>query len=686
MSKEQVYEQVNSFVNERVGKSKLYEIKFYVDNETAKDRSNFTQWVFNNDTSLKNKEINKVIDLCYGSGNLTSHILFESKINTANLILNDKNAQDRNNDIPIGIKTDNDFLNAELFNDRYDLIIFNPQVGGKDTYADGAVEFEKITPIIYDGAIEDYFREQGIESTVITVNVNEDKKSIFIRSETLSKAKMKSLFQEIKVFNYYDVFYQSKESKVEGQETNIVKFRKTLNKISKEDSIIIFLGEENIYNSLFLDYSQASIYLADEGKQLYILSKEKNEKKCYEYKDNDFIENEKCQKTQENEEEDLEIQKLVNELNSLNLNDNDKSSLLCSENYNSEQPKFSNVKHGNLDFPHKNLLLKGVPGTGKSHIIEEIINKDLKLKENPTNVCRINIHSASSNADLMQGIGINSNGGNIEYKEKQGLIYNHIKKALFSPNQPFVLVLEEIQENSLNELIGDLIYLIEEKKRVTVDTEKFEDGQEYEYQAFIEEILEDEDNKHYIEIPYLVDTSTSYRKMVLPSNLYIFCTSNYRDDKKVIEDNLLRRFDVVEIYPKYYNESWKNEKDKLVFKAKDVSEFLEWLNSKILEKFDSEIHPDRYLVGHANWLDITEDDTEKNKKLFYTALLKVIVEFKEIREVDFNTYTEEILKEVFTDSELSDRIKSYIEDCDFKYTSYKEMVEKLQKKIYGFLK
>jgi len=119
------------------------------------------------------------------------------------------------------------------------------------------------------------------------------------------------------------------------------------------------------------------------------------------------------------------------------------------------QHTFSSESMGKLDFPYKNLLLKGVPGTGKSKTIENIINDDLGLGDKPQNICRINIHSASSNADLMQGIGINSNDGNIEYKEKQGLIYNHIKKALFAPNQPFVLVLEEIQENSLNELIGD---------------------------------------------------------------------------------------------------------------------------------------------------------------------------------------------------------------------------------------
>jgi len=356
--------------------------------------------------------------------------------------------------------------------------------------------------------------------------------------------------------------------------------------------------------------------------------------------------------------------------------------LLLNPSKNKLNLIFSTQEKGKLNFPHKNLLLKGVPGTGKSHTLEKIIENDLKLKNNPKNICRINIHSASSNADLMQGIGINSNNGQIEYKEKQGLIYNHIKKALFTPNQPFVLILEEIQENSLNELIGDLIYLIEEKKRVTVDVTKFENDKEYDYQEFIEKVLEDDKNNHSIEIPFLVDTSTNYRKMVLPSNLYLFCTSNYRDDKKVIEDNLLRRFDVVEIYPQYQDELGED-----VFKSKEVSNFLSELNELIEKQFEVETHPDRYLVGHANWLAIGDEENEKNKKLFYTALLKVLVEFKEIREVDFNTYVEPILSELFEDEEnLYPTIKKYLDECKFEYISYKEMVEKLQKEIYSFLK
>ncbi|WP_373032691.1 translation initiation factor IF-2 N-terminal domain-containing protein, partial [Sulfurovum sp.] len=94
--------------------------------------------------------------------------------------------------------------------------------------------------------------------------------------------------------------------------------------------------------------------------------------------------------------------------------------------------KFTTESKGiTYTFLYKNILLKGVPGTGKSRTLKKIIDDQLNLKEHyDTNVLRINIHAASSNADLMQGIGISSNNdGHIEYKEKQGLILELIERA-----------------------------------------------------------------------------------------------------------------------------------------------------------------------------------------------------------------------------------------------------------------
>ena len=808
MISQNVYSQIDTFVNKREGKSKRHEIRFYVDTETAQDKASFISFLSKRNEIIESKKHYKTIDLCYGSGNLTAHIFGDTDIGYSELYLNDLNMDDRNNNIKIGTKLDYDFLDASKFTTKYDLIVFNPQIGGKDTYSKGLVEFEKINSIIYDGSFEDYLSSNGIDIGLLSISIDEKEKSILIHSDNMTKSDMIEKFKNIKIFNYYDVFFQSKETKMEGEYSNIVQFRKTLEKISHENTIIIFYGEMNYYHYLFADFTNIRLYLQDSTKQFFVLSKDKVEKKCYEKIENEFIENENCEIEKNTDHEDLDIGELMKELennevgksfdgvlkpeskiievesyeeqfkewwygNTKVLNSNGelldkktknayfnglkrfsnefslnifledsiekleelKESLKSDgvnyeynkkEGYNpsnglkqyikfingesngndmdSEQTsinkeensflKFTNQKDGNIEFSHKNILLKGVPGTGKSKTIDNIIFDEDKLdmKNLSDNILRINIHSGSSNSDLMQGISISTteDNENVLYKEKQGAILNHIFKAIYKPKQSFVLILEEIQENSLNELIGDLIYLIEDKKRTTVDLD-IEDDTEISYDDLFNKIDEkykiDSKDLHKVELPSLVENNQNNIKMIVPNNLFIFCTSNYRDDKKVIEDNLLRRFDVIEIYPKNREELGHNENGEYIFKSQDVSDFLEKLNDQILKHFKDETHPDRYMIGHANWLDIKDEDNDEVKNAFYKALLKVIIEFKEIREIDFDSDVKAILEKVFTKNEkISERVNKYLnifyKDDKFKLESYKNLVDILQREVY----
>jgi len=328
--------------------------------------------------------------------------------------------------------------------------------------------------------------------------------------------------------------------------------------------------------------------------------------------------------------------------------------------------KFSNDNTiGKLGFDYKNILLKGVPGTGKSKTIDNIIKKELELENHyDTNVLRINIHSASSNADLMQGIAINSNSnGQIEYKEKQGLVLELIERATFNPNQPFVLVLEEIQENSLNELIGDLIYLIEDSKRAKGYNA---DNEPYTYSDLIDEIMKQNNDIDSVKLPSLISKQEKIKRMIIPHNLFIFCTSNYRDDRKVIEDNLLRRFEVIEIYPKYKEDIGDD------FKNDEVSKFLKELNESIVKvcSDNGEIHPDRFMIGHSIWLNV------KDKKAFSRALLKVITEFKDVKDMHFDDF-KKIIKEIKIFG-----LTISIENAG----SYEVLINILQNDCYDFLK
>lgn len=469
--------------------------------------------------------------------------------------------------------------------------------------------------------------------------------------------------KDIKLFNYNDVFYQSKESKIEGAETNIVKFRQTLQKISKPNTVVIFFGEQKHYELLFADYTYIRQYLESSGKQLFVLGKHIESKQCFEKIEGTFIENEDCIIKKASQDQEVDFSALINEMSSITV-DEGITGIFKSGNTTSKKESnhqdgktFSSNQKENakLDFTYKNILFKGVPGTGKSRAVNNIITKELGLSKNDENVLRINIHSASSNSDLMQGIGISSDGGQIHYGEKQGLILDLIKRATFAPNQPFVLVLEEIQENSLNELIGDLIYLIEDDKRAKI----IADDKEYiSYENLVEHITKDE-KVDYVQIPFLVSSHTEYRKMIIPSNLYIFCTSNYRDDKKIIEDNLLRRFEVIEIYPK---SSVANTY---------IEEFFKSLNKVIVDVMSDEIHPDRFQIGHAIFQKVANEDD------FYRVLLKVVTEFKDIKEIDFDEFKKILQKTNFPDDADEDLKNS---------KNYFELINKLQDKInYNFL-
>lgn len=608
MDKYSILDSINSFLEikkENESKANKY---YYVDSNEAKQKANFIKYLIDNNSIIKDKfnTIKNIFDLSFGSGSLTSHIILDNDINYNRIILNDKYIEDCN--IDLKNKLDNcEIKNIDFFNE-----------------------------------------EKFIENSV-----------------------------DLLIFNPTHGGRPSKKDYTAKENQNFQALNKTIKKILKNNAIVVFRGSEDDFNKLyFSNFKYQQIFIDNDYLFItYDISKIK--KDCYEYTDNKFIENKLCKKAIKNNENCSSISDILDDMNTVN-SDEQNDGIFNNENKEVEEmekevikkEKFSNEKKGNLVFPYKNILFKGVPGTGKSRAIDTIIEKKLNIKNEKKNILRINIHSASSNSDLMQGIGISTSlNGTIKYSEKQGLILDIIKRATFNPNQPFVLILEEIQENSLNELIGDLIYLIEDDKRA----KKIKaDNQEYSYKDLVNKLIEEDSGISYIEIPYLVDDSTDYKKMILPNNLFIFCTSNYRDDKKVIEDNLLRRFEVIEIYPKNQEEMGKDEKEEYYFKSKEVSDFLESLNLSILDEMDKqhETHPDRFIIGHSIWKDVIDETT------FYKAFSKLITEFKDIREIEFSTF-KDIIKNIsmpYVEIEI-ENIKSYF-----------NLIKDIQAKIdYGFI-
>ena len=75
----------------------------------------------------------------------------------------------------------------------------------------------------------------------------------------------------------------------------------------------------------------------------------------------------------------------------------------------------------------------------------------------------------------------------------------------------------------------------------------------------------------------------------------------------------------------------------------------------------NETHPDHFLIGHAIWMDVTDT------KSFARALNKLVVDFKDLKEIEWN-----IFKEVLEDTPLG----------DINETSYFELIKNLQDYFY----
>ena len=312
IDKQEIYKQLDSFNNtpsnpNDKGSKSISESYLYVSNEIAQDRANYF------DKVVKNKKFDSIIDLTFGSGTLTSHIVLDNDLEYKKLTFNDieknKDRVNQNLKFEHSTITYNDILDKTSFETKFDLIIFNPQIGGN--YESGKIEFESIEPIIDSRTIEEYI---SLDNSKVTITKDEDSREIFIQSNDYSKTQMTEVLKDIKIYNYYDVFYQSKETKKEGQKTDIVKFRNTLKKISKDDTLILFYGEKKHYDILFKDYNFKR-YLADDGSDLFIISKTFKESICYEKQANDFVVNKECKKQSlQDEKKDYDLKALTSNL------------------------------------------------------------------------------------------------------------------------------------------------------------------------------------------------------------------------------------------------------------------------------------------------------------------------------------------------------------------------------------
>lgn len=168
-----------------------------------------------------------------------------------------------------------------------------------------------------------------------------------------------------------------------------------------------------------------------------------------------------------------------------------------------------------------NLIYYGVPGTGKSHCIDELL-KDVK-KENKF---RITFHPEYTYNDFIGQllptiIKSGEHKGDITYAFQEGPFTLALKKAYGTPGEMIYLIIEEMSRGNCAAIFGDIFQLLD----------RVEDGKDEDW------------SKYFVNNEIIAKNIKEVQddRIKIPSNLCILGTVNTSDQNVFVMDTAFKR-------------------------------------------------------------------------------------------------------------------------------------------------
>ncbi len=262
----------------------------------------------------------------------------------------------------------------------------------------------------------------------------------------------------------------------------------------------------------------------------------------------------------------------------------------------------------------KNIILYGVPGSGKSYTLQRDYCNDNSVVE------KIVFHPDYSYSDFVGQIMPSvDDSGIVSYKFNPGPFTNILKKAYHNPQTKHVLVIDEINRGNAPAIFGEIFQLLDRLKH---DKDGFKKGSS-EYAI------------NNMDIANIVhsDKNASIR---IPSNLWIIATMNTSDQNVFTLDTAFqRRFSMQLIENSFDNVDDDFKNMKILDTEITWKEFCTTINEKIAQNNEglSSMEDKRFGVYFVNVDDL------KSKENFAHKVIKYLWDdvFKFDRNIIFDT-------------------------------------------------
>ena len=262
-------------------------------------------------------------------------------------------------------------------------------------------------------------------------------------------------------------------------------------------------------------------------------------------------------------------------------------------------------------------IFYGVPGSGKSHKIDEE-TKDLPDEQK----MRVVFHPEYTNADFVGQILPVQTPGGIDYLFKAGSFSRILKRALKNPDKPYYLIIEEINRGNAAAIFGDLFQLLDRNS----DGWSSYSIENMDINAFIRSSDDKYSDKNApSSVPIGNITFTENTSIRLPPNLSLFATMNTSDQNVFTLDNAFqRRWDMKLVENKFEGEDAENQRNAKIGGTDVTWEiFQTHINKKISEISSSAGMSSMEDKRLGCWF-VKETDGKISKEKFAEKVLKYL--------------------------------------------------------------